>query len=241
MESGPNFLAFFALFAGSALVVAKFASHVYGRTKDLAAARAARGRAAPPTAKAPEGTPYRNVAGAPKVATPYTIGSVPAPHEHWGIAYLNGGMPAVRDLAFATGMASGWLTVQDSTHGNLFFHRELTPPDDPVMGDMYNEIASSIDPSTPEGPVTITFDTAIVAAGAAASNHRLRLDSEIANAGLTRAASTCARMQAIVLGVSGFVECVGLVRILRGLELNHRVGFLLAECIIFGALVVVER
>jgi len=239
MESGPSFLGFFALLAVSALAVATVASDRYGWVMDWAAVRAAHARTTPETTSTSADAPYRDVSSAPRAAPRHAVGSVPGPDHYWAIAYLRQGTSAVRDLAFSTAMANGLLTVHDVNRADLLVHRELGPPDDPVMRSMYDKLTTAGAPSSePDTQTVVSFAAALVAASAAAGAHELRLALELADSGLTRARSTCARMRAIVFGVGAGVECIGIARILRGISLDHPVELLVFECIVFGIAVI---
>jgi uncharacterized protein (TIGR04222 family) len=222
MEPGLSFLAFYFVF--SVAVLASTAAIVNGilRRSDehaLLAAAAARG------ASATSPGSYREAQPPPQL----TLGRIPQPEEYWAIAYLRGGNRAVRDLLLCAAIAEGWL--RDGGEPGAFVFLPHVPPTDAVLHRLYAAMPGDGSGATAQ---SVSWQTAGRLASRVAEEKETDLHRRIDAAGLARAPDAGELSAGALLVAGGFVVAVGFARLVRGIALAHKVGFLFLELVGVG-------
>jgi uncharacterized protein (TIGR04222 family) len=219
MAPGPGFLGFYLVFASGFLwagvLLARALADGGGRS---ALAEEAEGQV-------PAAPPYRQAGTRERLS----LGWIPLADELWPIAYLRGGRVAVIEALLCTATAAGWIVnVGDSQHVSV----GGTPPSDPLLAKFYGSLTTVRQPQ-------VSQEVARAAAWATADNATDELRAELEAAGLLRSARARRRGKVIVATVGAFVLLVGFLRVVRGVALNHHVGFLLLEIVVTTMAVVV--
>ena len=228
IDSGPAFLAFyFVLTVGGLILAVIVRSSIAQRIDREAIADDPQPVQAIP---AGHGSPYRYEAAPPApVRKRLTTGWVPRPDELWAIAYLKEGTRGVANTLLGVAMTAGWLAQHPTESGVLVVHTQAPPGE--VTARRFFERLVSVAGS--ERKLTVEF--ARGNATLIAEEKKAELEAELQAAGLYRTKDAEHRIARVVWFVAMPVLLVGLIRAVRGVELDRPIAFLVIEMIVLLA------
>jgi uncharacterized protein (TIGR04222 family) len=190
IDSGPDFLFFFALLWAASMLVAVLAGEAYAMRREAGEAPGIDDSPSPVGAAPP---PYR-ARPADSARRRLAIGSPPRAGDAWAIAYLRAGHEGLVEALALAAVAAGLVRKEGEKKG-----QPVEAPADPLL----NELHAKLD--------GVTHDFAAVHAKAfrAATKYEPALKELLGRAGLARDA-------AVRLALGGAVACAGLVALTVG-------------------------
>jgi uncharacterized protein (TIGR04222 family) len=204
VASGPEFLLIFAVIGVVGVAVGKLAGQVV----------ASMGDAAPPSepsTRRDAGSVYHQR---------YTRGFFPRPDELEGVAYLKNGRAGVRDMLIADAVARNVVYKPTGAPLDRMLVLGRLPADaPPLQRDFHAGLTRG----------GLSYEVVRRVAEATAARHEPRIIAELTRAGLYRTGVASARLTYFLVVLA--VAALGVLRVLRGVELHRPVGFLEVEIV----------
>ncbi len=219
LSSGPDFLGFYFLFALSALIGVAYLRRAVGVRIDRSYSSA---HLPIFTGTAMHANPYRaQGSSAPVERKRLTVGWIPKPDEYLAIAYLKGGEHSVANTLISAAMAAAWLTCLKEKPGTALL-ANVMPPEDPGLAAFHARLSAYHNPE-------LTLAEVRNAATSAASSLGAGISRDLDATGMVRSATTVRNLSLIPWLSGALVLGVGMIRLLRALELNRPASLLVLE------------
>lgn len=209
LESGPEFLVVYALIGVAGVLIAKGAQHIALELAD------------PKREEREIPVSYRRAPHAPLAHERLTVGHFPRPDEIYEVAYLRDGVRGVAEAMLSRATAEGWLTGE---RGGRF----TIEPSELAVSDDLRQLRAAIG----HGSVSVTSARSIATSLAKKKEEKLR--EGLINAGLLRPASRLVVGSVVYAFLAFVVLSLGMLRLVRGLELHRPVVFLVLELLAIG-------